>query len=187
MKEDMVKLSEVLEKINGLKNGEFTQEDLDNWCSCIKFRASITTREKLTIIDKIILGYEYSENVVDTYTMMEMNKFWEGMLSYTNIDVSETELLNEDNYNILNLFLYNWILGYIKNDYKEFLRLFDSVWNYYLIESLSDGMFEGLRGVIEKIDDDGNKFIESIKNNKDILHDMAQVSLMNSPVELSKE
>ena len=48
-------------------------------------------------------------------------------------------------------------------------------------------MFEGMRGVIEKIDDDGNKFIESIKNNKDILHDMAQVSLMNSSVELPKE
>ena len=187
MNTEMVKISEVLEKINGLKNGIYSQEDLDKWCSCIVFKPALTTREKLIIIDKIILGYEYSEDVIDTYTMMEMNKFWEGLLAYTNIDISESELLNEENYNLLNLFLKIWIMGYVENDYKEFLRLFDSVWNYYLIESLSDGMFEGMKSVIEKIDDDGNKFIETIKSHKGMLRDMAQISTMNSMVELPNE
>lgn len=187
MNTDMVKISEVLEKINGFRDEIYSQQDLDDWCSCIKIKAAITTREKLIIIDKIILGYEYSENVIDTYTMMEMNKFWEGLLAYTNIDISESELLNEENYNVLNLFLSNWILGYVEKDYKEFLRLFDSVWNYYLIESLSDGMFEGIKGIIDKIDDDRNKFVETIKSNKDILRDMAQIATMSSVVEFPKE
>ena len=42
MKEDMVKLSEVLDKIYGFKNGEVTQEELDAWCPCIKFNLSLT-------------------------------------------------------------------------------------------------------------------------------------------------
>ena len=187
MKENMVKLSEVLEYANGFIDGRYTQEDLDNWCSKIIFTLSTTTREKYMIIYTIIHELEYSEDTYERFIELEMNKFWYGLLFYTNIDISEKELLTEENYDILNQFLTTWILGYVKNDYDVFLNMFDKVWNYNilmfntetLIESLSELNKEGLAR-----DED---LLGYIKENPNTIEDLAQIAVMGSQFVIPKQ
>ena len=184
MKENMVKLSEVLEKIYGFKNGEVTQEELDAWCPCIKFNLSLTTRKKCEIINDIINGGAYSNDVVDSFVELEMNKFWYGMLSYTNIDISETELLTEENYEILNMFLYNWILGYIEKDYNVFLQMFDRMYTYMTNTVVAQTLIESIAEIGMTSEKNSEDFISFIKENPKTLNDLAQIATMGSQIQI---
>lgn len=186
MKEDMVKLSEVLEKIYGFKNGEVTQKELDAWCPCIKFNLSLTTRKKCEIINDIINGGAYSNDVVDSFVELEMNKFWYGMLSYTNIDISETELLTEENYEILNMFLYNWILGYIEKDYNVFLQMFDRMYTYMTNTVVAQTLIESIAEIGMTSEKNSEDFISFIKENPKTLNDLAQIATMGSQIQIPR-
>lgn len=186
MKEDMVKLSEVLEKIYGFKNGEVTQEELDAWCPCIKFNLSLTTRKKCEIINDIINGGAYSNDIVDSFVELEMNKFWYGMLSYTNIDISETELLIEENYEILNMFLYNWILGYIEKDYNVFLEMFDRMYTYMTNTVVAQTLIESIAEIGMTSEKNSEDFISFIKENPKTLNDLAQIATMGSQIQIPR-
>ena len=186
MKENMVKLSEVLEKIYGFKNGEVTQEELDVWCPCIKFNLSLTTRRKYEIIDDIINGYAYSDNMVDSFVEFEMNKFWYGMLSYTNIDISETELLTEENYEILNMFLYNWILGYIGSDYNIFLQMFDRMYTYETNTITAQTLIESITEIGFTSEKTSEDFISFVKENPKTINDLAQIAAMGSQIQIPR-
>lgn len=184
MRENMVKLSEVLEKINGFKNGEITQKELDDWCPCIKFNLNLTTREKCVIIDNIIHAYKYSSDVVDSFVELEMNKFWYGMLSYTNIDISETELLTEENYEILNMFLYNWILGYIEKDYNIFLQMFDRIYIYEINTVVAQTLIETMTEIGITSEKNSEDFISFIKENPKTINNLAQIATMDSQIKI---
>lgn len=186
MKEDMVKLSEVLDKIYGFKNGEVTQEELDAWCPCIKFNLSLTTRKKCEIINDIINGGAYSNDIVDSFVELEMNKFWYGMLSYTNIDISETELLTEENYEILNMFLYNWILGYIEKDYNVFLQMFDRMYTYMTNTVVAQTLIESIAEIGITSEKNSEDFISFIKENPKTLNDLAQIATMGSQIQIPR-
>ena len=186
MKEDMVKLSEVLDKIYGFKNGEVTQEELDAWCPCIKFNLSLTTRKKCEIINDIINGGAYSKDIVDSFVELEMNKFWYGMLSYTNIDISETELLTEENYEILNMFLYNWILGYIEKDYNVFLQMFDRMYTYMTNTVVAQTLIESIAEIGMTSEKNSEDFISFIKENPKTLNDLAQIATMGSQIQIPR-
>lgn len=186
MKEDMVKLSEVLDKIYGFKNGEVTQEELDAWCPCIKFNLSLTTRKKCEIINDIINGGAYSNDIVDSFVELEMNKFWYGMLSYTNIDISETELLTEENYEILNMFLYNWILGYIEKDYNVFLQMFDRMYTYMTNTVVAQTLIESIAEIGMTSEKNSEDFISFIKENPKTLNDLAQIATMGSQIQIPR-
>ena len=182
MKENMVKLSEVLEKIKGFIDGIYTQEDLDNWCSCIEFYPKLTTREKYNKIDDIIHNKEYSTDVFESFIELEMNKFWYGLLGYTNIDISETELLTEENYDILNVFFTDWALGYIEKDYEKFLRLFDSLWTYNSMVATNQTLIDALFTINQENQATDMDFISYLKDNPETLKDLAQIAVGNSPI-----
>ena len=186
MKENMVKLSEVLEKIYGFKNGEITQEELDAWCPCIKFNLSLITRKKCEIINDIINGGAYNNDIVDSFVELEMNKFWYGMLSYTNIDISETELLTEENYEILNMFLYNWILGYIEKDYNVFLQMFDRMYTYMTNTVVAQTLIESIAEIGIASEKNSEDFMSFIKENPKTLNDLAQIALMGSQIQIPR-
>lgn len=186
MKENMVKLSEVLDKIYGFKNGEVTQEELDAWCPCINFNLSLTTRKKCEIINDIINGGAYSNDIVDSFVELEMNKFWYGMLSYTNIDISETELLTEENYEILNMFLYNWILGYIEKDYNVFLQMFDRMYTYMTNTVVAQTLIESIAEIGMTSEKNSEDFISFIKENPKTLNDLAQIATMGSQIQIPR-
>ena len=187
MKENMVKLSEVLEKVNGFIDGIYTQEDLDQWCSKIVFTLRITTREKYMIIYTILNELEYSDETYERFIELEMNKFWYGMLFYTNIDISEKELLTEENYDILSRFLTPWIVGYVGNDYNILLNMFDKVWNYNILMFNTESLIESLSEI-------GNEGLASnetlfgyIKDNPKTLEELAQIAVMGSQVIIPKQ
>ena len=188
MNTDMIELREVIEEIQGYVDGKITTEELDTWCSRVKFKTSVFLREKISVIDKIINGMTYDSNEIDLFIELEMNKFWYGMIElYTNINISEEELLTEDNYNLLGIFFYDWVLGYVEKDYKKFLKLFNEIYNYGLTKQIMMGFLEGLDELSETSRKNDEDFISLIKNDKNLIHDLSKSAMMGSQINLSEE
>ena len=188
MNTDMIELREVIEEIQGYVDGKITTEELDTWCSRVKFKTSVFLREKISVIDKIINGMTYDSNEIDLFIELEMNKFWYGMIElYTNINISEEELLTEDNYNLLGIFFYDWVLGYVEKDYKKFLKLFNEIYNYGLTKQIMMGFLEGLDELSETSRKNDEDFISLIKNDKNLIHDLSKIAMMGSQLNLSEE
>ena len=188
MNTDMIELREVIEEIQGYVDGKITTEELDAWCSRVKFKTAVSLREKISVIDKIINGMTYDSDEIDLFIELEMNKFWYGMIElYTNIDISEEELLTEDNYNLLGIFFYDWVLGYVEKDYKKFLKLFDEIYNYGLTKQIMMGFLEGLDELNETSRKNDEDFISLIKNDKNLIHDLSKIAMMGSQLNLSEE
>lgn len=188
MNTDMIELREVIEEIQGYVEGKITTEELDTWCSRVKFKTAVSLREKISIIDKIINGITYDSDEINLFIELEMNKFWYGMIElYTNIDISENELLTEDNYNLLGIFFYDWALGYVEKDYKKFLKLFDEIYNYGLTKQIMIGFLEGLDELNETSRKNDEDFISLVKNDKNLIHDLSKIAMMGSQLNLSEE
>lgn len=188
MNTDMIELREVIEEIQGYVEGKITTEELDTWCSRVKFKTAVSLREKISVIDKIINGITYDSDEINLFIELEMNKFWYGMIElYTNIDISENELLTEDNYNLLGIFFYDWALGYVEKDYKKFLKLFDEIYNYGLTKQIMIGFLEGLDELNETSRKNDEDFISLVKNDKNLIHDLSKIAMMGSQLNLSEE
>ena len=188
MNTDMIELREVIEEIQGYVDGKITTEELDAWCSCVKFKTAVSLREKISVIDKIINGMTYDSDEIDLFIELEMNKFWYGMIElYTNINISEEELLTEDNYNLLGIFFYDWVLGYVEKDYKKFLKLFDEIYNYGLTKQIMMGFLEGLDELNETSRKNDEDFISLVKNDKNLIHDLSKIAMMGSQLNLSEK
>ena len=50
MNTDMIELREVIEEIQGYVDGKITTEELDAWCSRVKFKTAVSLREKISVI-----------------------------------------------------------------------------------------------------------------------------------------
>ena len=188
MNTDMVKISEVLEKINGFIEGKVSQQDLDDWCSCIKFKTTIPLRNKCVAINKIIHEMSYDGTEVDLFVQMEMNKFWYGLLElYTNIDISEVELLTEQNYDTLNIFVYDWMLGYVEKDYTRFLKIFNQFFVYSLNFEMTNEFANSLQSFGDIITKDNEDLLSIVKNDKGLIHDLSQIAMMGSQIKLPEE
>ena len=155
MEEKIITLNEVLEIGNKYKNGEMTYDELKEWGDTILVRTYMPIREKVERISKILFDETYSEEIMERFLELEMNKFWFLLLGYTNIEINEeTDLLTEDNYNLSFGLLGDWLLNFIKLDYDRSIELFDRIYNYLNVEDLRQS-FNNLAGT------DFNKMMES--------------------------
>lgn len=155
MEEKIITLNEVLEIGNKYKNGEMTYDELKEWGDTILVRTYMPIREKVERITKILFDETYSEEIMERFLELEMNKFWFLLLGYTNIEINEeTDLLTEDNYNLVFGLLGDWLLNFIKLDYDRSIELFDRIYNYLNVEDLRQS-FNNLAGT------DFNKMMES--------------------------
>lgn len=155
MEEKIITLNEVLEIGNKYKNGEMTYDELKEWGDTILVRTYMPIREKVERITKILFDETYSEEIMERFLELEMNKFWFLLLGYTNIEINEeTDLLTEDNYNLSFGLLGDWLLNFIKLDYDRSIELFDRIYNYLNVEDLRQS-FNNLAGT------DFNKMMES--------------------------
>ena len=186
MNTDMIKLSEVLEKVNGFLNEQITQDELNEWCKVIKFRLKLNTREKCEAINNIIYNMPFSSEFVESFIELEMYKFWYGLLAYTNIDISDNSLLTEDNYNIINLFLYDWILSYVKADYEIFTMIFDKMWGYVNTTAVAEAMIETIAENSQKEENLNEEFFNYIKENPDTINQLSKIATMGTNIVLPK-
>ena len=155
MEEKIITLNEVLEIGNKYKNGEMTYDELKEWGDTILVRTYMPIREKVERISKILFDETYSEEIMERFLELEMNKFWFLLLGYTNIEINEeTDLLTEYNYNLSFGLLGDWLLNFIKLDYDRSIELFDRIYNYLNVEDLRQS-FNNLAGT------DFNKMMES--------------------------
>ena len=177
-----IKLSEVIDKMISFQNKEITADDLDKWCSNVVFYTKTTLRDKCIVINKILSEMVYNyDNDVDLVVQMEINKFWYGLIGlYTNIDITETDLLTEVNYNLLDLFFYDWAISYIEKDYNKFLKIFDEFFNYYFYKESFSGVLDAVKETAEFIQAKDDEFLNFVKEDKEVISDLSKIAMLGS-------
>lgn len=185
MEEKIITFNEVLEIGNKYKNGEMTYDELKEWGDTILVRTYMPIREKIERISKILFDETYSEDIMERFLELEMNKFWFLLLGYTNIEIhEETDLLTEDNYNLAFGLIGDWLLNFVKLDYDRSTELFDRIYNYFNIEDLRQS-FNNLAGTdFSKMMESNQSLLEFFSQDREGMDKLLKLATLNQSRDL---
>lgn len=178
-KQDIVNMKEILDQSVKFLEGEISHEELINWSEKVHFYPYLPIREKIFNILYVLLNCQYSDDLTERFISLEMNKFWYMLISYTNIELND-ELITEDNYNILFAVCYQWIYENVKTDYDVCLSLFDTILNVLKVEDLSM-IFEELANTnFGDMIKSNNELVTSLTNNKEMVKNLANIMIYSN-------
>jgi len=185
MENKIISLNEVLEIGNRYKNGDMTYDELKAWGDTILIRTYMPIREKIERITKILFDETYSEDIIERFLELEMNKFWFLLLGYTDIQIDEeTDLLTEDNYNLAFGLLGDWLLNFVKLDYDRSMELFDSIYNYLNVEDLRQS-FNNLAGTdFSKMMESNQSLLEFFSQDREGMDKLLKLATLNQSRDL---
>lgn len=185
MDKEFITLDEVLEIGKKYQNKEMTYEELKEWGDTILVRTYMPIREKVERISKILFDSIYSEDIMERFLELEMNKFWILLLGYTNIEINEeTDLLTEDNYNLAFGLLGDWLLNFVKLDYDRSIELFDSIYNYLNVEDLRQS-FNNLAGTdFSKMMESNQSLLEFFSQDREGMDKLLKLATLNQSRDL---
>lgn len=185
MEDRIITLDEVLEIGNRYKNGDMTYDELKEWGDTILIRTYMPIREKIERITKILFNEIYSDDIMERFLELEMNKFWILLLGYTNIQFDEnSELLTEDNYDLVFGLLGDWLLNFVKLDYDRNIELFDRIYNYFNIEDLR-GSFNDLAGTdFSKMMESNQSLLEFFSQDREGMDKLLKLATLNQSRDL---
>lgn len=178
-KQDIVSMKEILDQSVKFLEGKISHDELVEWSKKIHFSPYLPIREKVFNIIYVLLNCQYSEDLTERFISLEMNKFWYMLISYTNIELDDT-LITEDNYNILFAVCYQWIYESVKTDYDVCLSLFDTILNVLKVEDLSM-VFEELANTnFGDMIKSNNELVTSLTNNKEMVKNLADIMIYSN-------
>lgn len=185
MDKKIITLNEVLEIGVKYRDGEMTYEELKAWGDTMFIRTYMPIREKIERITKILFDEIYSEDTMERFLELEMNKFWILLLGYTNIEINEeTDLLTEDNYNLAFGLLGDWLLNFVKLDYDRSIELFDSIYNYLNVEDLRQS-FNNLAGTdFSKMMESNQSLLEFFSQDREGMDKLLKLATLNQSRDL---
>ena len=185
MEDRIITLDEFLEIGNRYKNGDMTYDELKEWGDTILIRTYMPIREKIERITKILFNEIYSDDIMERFLELEMNKFWILLLGYTNIQFDEnSELLTEDNYDLVFGLLGDWLLNFVKLDYDRNIELFDRIYNYFNIEDLR-GSFNDLAGTdFSKMMESNQSLLEFFSQDREGMDKLLKLATLNQSRDL---
>lgn len=185
MEKNIITLNEVLEMANKYSNGEISYDELKEWGDTIQIRTFMPIREKIERISKILFDMKYSEDIIERFLELEMNKFWILLLGYTEIEFEEdSELLTEDNYNLAFGLLGDWLLNFVKLDYDRSIELFDSIYNYLNVEDLRQS-FNNLAGTdFSKMMESNQSLLEFFSQDREGMDKLLKLATLNQSRDL---
>jgi len=185
MENKIISLNEVLEIGNRYKNGDMTYDELKAWGDTILIRTYMPIREKIERITKILFDETYSEDIIERFLELEINKFWFLLVGYTDIQIDgETDLLTEDNYNLAFGLLGDWLLNFVKLDYDRSMELFDSIYNYLNVEDLRQS-FNNLAGTdFSKMMESNQSLLEFFSQDREGMDKLLKLATLNQSRDL---
>lgn len=175
-----------LKKLIDLCN-QFTNEeiDLDTFkTECDKFFVNgfISLRDKIYSVMYVLFSCEYSEDLLERFMSLEMNKFWYIILRYCGIDATmEQEYCTEENYDLLRGLVYDPIMTIIKNDYSQVIDIFNQMINYINFKSYEDMFSDLINTDFSKLIEADKAFFEDLKENENMIKDLADITRSTNP------
>lgn len=177
--QNVVKMSELLDQCNKFLDGKITHEELIQWSEKVQFFPFLPIREKMFNIMYVLMDCVYSSDLTERFITLEMNKFWYLLIPYTNIELDDA-LMTEDNFDIIYAMCYSWIYDRVKSDYDICLSLFNTVMNILKQEDLAK-TFEDLADTnFGDMIKSNNELVDNLSKNKDTIRDLANIMIYNN-------
>lgn len=178
---EKVKLEELLTKCKEFLEEKITHEELIEWSKKIIIIPYLPIRVKVKNILYVFSNCFYKEDLLERFIELEMNRFWYIILAYTNIELDE-DLLNEENYDIISSLCYNWIITNIYSDYNACLHIMDEIYNYSHHNELKSTFSKLSNTDFKELIDADNKMIDYLNSNPDLVKDLSNIILSTNSI-----
>ena len=177
---EMIPFSEMVDMCVKYINKEITLDELRKWGDKVVFKRYIPLSDKMLLLARVIYYNMYSENIDERIIQLQLYKFFDILLAYTNIDVSEDDI-TIDNYDICNSILGDWLLTVSGVDYYKTIELLNDYMNYNNVEQIvTTG--QNLNNVsLSEYNQVQKDFIDKIEKNPNMLKDMLDIMRLNDP------
>ena len=170
-----MKLSTLIETSRDYELGKISEQEYIDFLNDVYVNGSIPLKKKIMSVMNVLFDFDYDDDdIFNRYMQLEMNKFWYIMLKYTDIELEE-EYITEENYELLFPLIYKSIKGIAGIDFDYTMNLLNEMKNdiehdgiIHVFEELSNTDFG------ELIEADSN-LIKDLKNNQDFINNLVQV------------
>lgn len=182
--EKTLKLSEVIEICNDIIGGKYTTQDeitevLDN----IRVVNYITLMEKYEILLNVLYAPGYFEEGIEQKAMyLETAKLWNGLFSYTNVDVkTEPHLKTMQNYDLIMSVIGDILISLCYNDYNRLCTMIDTCISFEHVLSVSDKLTEIDVDKLGKYTEDTKNIIDYVQTHKKEFELLQSIVEFNDP------
>lgn len=181
---EMIPLEEIIRVSNNFINGEWTEEEMNEYGELMHIRTYIPLLEKTSLVMKILTVFLYQEinaceaKIAELYKNLFFGVILEG---YAFIDCSNINLWTYGNYDLLYPIFAPYILGYCEQDYKILESLVKDSINMYNITELVESI-EGIDAdKLEQSNIDSQEFLKELKSNTELVGDLKDLIMFNDP------
>lgn len=175
-------LKELIDICNKYANKEINIDEFKKILDELFVHSLISLRDKVYSSIYILFDCEYSDDLLERFVSLEMNKFWYIVLRYCNIDaMKEQEYCTEDNYELLYMTIYEPIMSIIRDDYNNTMKIFDSIVNYINSETYNNMFSDLMNTDFAKIAEADKMLFEELKNNETMIQNLADITRATNP------
>ena len=182
MEKDL-KLSEVIEICNDIKDGKYSEEEMVKVLDKITIVNYITLMEKYEILLNILYAPAYFDEGIEQKAMyLETAKLWQGLFAYTNVDVkSEPYLKTMQNYDLIMSVIGDILISLCYNDYNRLCTMIDTCISFEHMISMSDKLTEINVDKLGDYTNDTKNLIDYIQTHKKDFELLQSIVEFNDP------
>lgn len=177
-KVEKITVSELIRQTKKFLDGEITPEELGQLGDKMTIRSYLPILDKMKLIMILVFTIE-NEDAEDASLksiIMKKHLFFDVLLGqYAMIDVSEKALCTYTSYDLLYPLFSEFILGFCKKDYDEFVEMLRDAINFNNLNNFSD-IFENLDyKELQKAADRNRMMIDALKENKELVEHLKEL------------
>lgn len=177
-KVEKITLEELIYNASKIISGKIKQEDLNAFGNKLTVRTYLPILDKMRLIMILVFTIE-NEDVEDASlksVIMKRHLFFDVLLGqYAMIDVSEKSLCTYTSYDLLYPLFSEFVLGFCKKDYDEFVEMLRDAINFNNLNNFSD-IFENLDyKELQKAADRNRMMIDALKENKELVEHLKEL------------
>lgn len=177
-KVEKITVSELIRQTKKFMDGEITPEEFGQLGDKMTIRSYLPILDKMKLIMILVFTIE-NEDAEDASLksiIMKKHLFFDVLLGqYAMIDVSEKALCTYTSYDLLYPLFSEFILGFCKKDYDEFVEMLKDAINFNNLNNFSD-IFENLDyKELQKAADRNRMMIDALKENKELVEHLKEL------------
>lgn len=179
-----ISLSELIYQTKKFVSGDITQEEFGKLGERMTIRSYLPILEKYKIL--MLLVYTIENEQVEEPSLraivMKKHLFFDVLLGqYAMIDINDNHLCSYTSYDLLYPLFSEFILGFCKKDYEEFVEMLKDSINFNNLANFGE-IFESLDyQELQKIADKNRATIEVLKQSKEIVAQLKEIYGNTSP------
>lgn len=179
-----IKLSEVIEICNDIVDGKYTtQDEITEVLDKIRVVNYITLMEKYEILLNILYAPAYFDEGIEQKAMyLETAKLWNGLFTYTNVDVkTEPHLKTMQNYDLIMSVIGDILISLCYNDYNRLCTMIDTCISFEHVLSVSDKLTEIDVNKLGEYTEDTKNIIDYVQTHKKEFELLQNIVEFNDP------